>query len=85
MSCIEQKKTVKFAEDTIDPPITERCACCTHRNIIPKIREMDLCLECFRQICSECLSTIGICDDCMDDLFESAVCSQEGDYSDLSE
>ena len=64
------KKTVTFTADTKDPPPTERCSCCGHRNIIPRIREMDLCMECFKNTCSECLTSMGICASCESELLE---------------
>ena len=60
------KKTVRFTEDTADPPIPKKCFCCGHRNISPKIRDIDLCMECFEETCEVCKNDMGICWECLD-------------------
>lgn len=64
-------KKVTFTPDTKDPPIPEKCSCCGHRNIIPRIREMDMCMNCFKTICETCLTSMDICTDCKLELFDS--------------
>ena len=64
------KKTVTFTVDTINPPTSEKCSCCGHRNIIPCIREMDLCMECFKLNCTDCITSMGICVACKCELLE---------------
>ena len=61
--------SVRFTADTIDPPPTEKCFCCGHRNIIPQIRALELCMECFKQTCQICMNSMYICKDCELELF----------------
>ncbi len=63
-------KTVTFTVDTINPRVSEKCSCCGHRNIIPRIREMDLCMVCFKLNCTDCITSIGICVACKCELLE---------------
>jgi hypothetical protein len=58
------KKTVQFTKDTIEPITSDKCKCCSHRNIIPQIRIMDLCMECFNLTCEACLTNMSICLTC---------------------
>ncbi len=60
----KNKKRVTFCKDVKEPVSAERCCCCGHRNIRPRIRKMDLCMGCFMQTCSECLNSMSICTYC---------------------
>jgi hypothetical protein len=62
-------KRVHFSPETKNPKTTEKCYCCRHRNIIPQILEMDFCINCFRVVCSNCRSAIGLCAICIYDLY----------------
>ena len=62
------KRRVSFTPETKNPPSTEKCAFCRHRNIIPQILEMDLCMICFELVCSECRNDSSVCIDCIVDM-----------------
>nr|QBK87820.1 MAG: hypothetical protein LCMAC202_01660 [Marseillevirus LCMAC202] len=77
------KKTVTFTADTKNPPVSEKCSSCGHRNIIPRIREMDLCMECFKLTCNYCITSMSICVECEYELLETDTpkgISDSGDY-----
>ncbi len=65
---MSQEKQVSFAPETKNPQVTEKCSYCKHRNIIPQIREMDLCMICFKIVCSECRNDTGLCTNCRIDM-----------------
>jgi len=75
-------KTVTFSPDTYSPAPAELCDCCGHRNIIPKIKELFICAECYNRICGDCMNTLRICLDCEEELFNSD-CSES--YEDIDE
>lgn len=86
-SFIMTTKHVTWSTDTIDPPEADKCACCGHRNIIPQIRPMELCMECFRLTCIGCWNSMGICKVCEEELFgEETVgeCNTD-DYEEITE
>ena len=82
---MSHKKTVTFTEDTKDPPVAERCSCCGHRNIIPRIREMESCMECFNQTCSECYTSMFICIECEQELLDSEAVEQSPEDEEYQE
>ena len=58
------RKKVTFTNDTIDTKETIKCNSCYHRNITPKIKEMESCLFCGYSICIDCIKFGLICRKC---------------------
>jgi len=63
-------KKVRFSKKTFTPKIPEQCSLCRHRNITPRIRQMDICINCTKIVCDSCLNTMSLCVECEEYLFD---------------
>jgi len=54
--------------NTTSPPLPQKCKCCGHRNIKPRIRDFFTCSKCHRKFCIQCFTYTEPrrCVDCME-------------------